>query len=427
MKKPDYLTIVREASARHQCWLAGMDWAPLEKKRVSWMRLFPQKTRGKAAPGKGVSALSRPGQSIRVGGQGRIPARRLPGRLYSLALAFSLQVRNGYGIYRLNGTDFVFLASVNGAPAVTADKTGSLEQMQAYLSLFLAMNEAPPEAWMVQSPLDEAQDYSTLLGALSERNKRQCRAIITGQSLRRWLPAIVVVGAAGAAIVWEASEPEPPALTPEEIQARAREMFSREVPDLLPHPWASQMTVPDLLSHCQQLQDPAPIVINGWEQTTGICSAEGVVWRYRIMPGGTAEDFQKGSLKYFGVPPVFNLKEGGREATVTLPLPASTMKNDVLPDAGKQFMRILTWFQRRQITLNLTEVPLLAALPGENGSPPPVQDWNTYSFQFTSQLPPTMLFSGMDDTGIRLTQVRYERNGSAFSYTTEGKIYASTK
>jgi hypothetical protein len=43
---------------------------------------------------------------------------------FTLALAFCASTRNGYGIYRLNSTDFVFLASINGLPAVTADKTG---------------------------------------------------------------------------------------------------------------------------------------------------------------------------------------------------------------------------------------------------------------------------------------------------------------
>ncbi|QNP33749.1 type 4b pilus protein PilO2 [Leclercia adecarboxylata] len=77
--------------------------------------------------------------------------------------------------------------------------------------------------------------------------------------------------------------------------------------------------------------------------------------------------------------------------------------------------------------LNIVEVPPAIALPGSNGSSPPVQDWKEYTFSFTGPVPPATLFDGMDNTGVRLTRITFELNGSAYSYTTEGQIYASTK
>ena len=56
-----------------------------------------------------------------------------------------------------------------------------------------------------------------------------------------------------------------------------------------------------------------------------------------------------------------------------------------------------------------------------------MQDWQEYVFSFSAPLPSIMLFDGLDETGIRLTRISFELNGSAFSYTTEGKIYASAK
>lgn len=89
------------------------------------------------------------GKGQSVAGSGRLPVRYRRHQLFSLALAFCASTRNGYGIYRLSSTDFVFLASINGVPAVTADKTGSADKMQELLTLFLSMNEPPQKAGTV--------------------------------------------------------------------------------------------------------------------------------------------------------------------------------------------------------------------------------------------------------------------------------------
>ncbi|WP_423748663.1 type 4b pilus protein PilO2 [Enterobacter hormaechei] len=98
-----------------------------------------------------------------------------------------------------------------------------------------------------------------------------------------------------------------------------------------------------------------------------------------------------------------------------------------MPDSSLQLIPILSWFQRQQITLNIIDVAMPPVLPGSNGEPPPVQDWQEYAFSFSAPLPAIILFDGLDETGIRLTRLTFELNGSAFSYTTEGKIYASAK
>lgn len=68
-------------------------------------------------------------------------------------------------------------------------------------------------------------------------------------------------------------------------------------------------------------------------------------------------------------------------------------------------------------------------LPGDNagadGGPAPVQTWRDYHFTLSGPQSPDRLFHGLADTGIRLSSVRFELNGSAFTYTTEGHIYAS--
>ncbi|WP_394854422.1 type 4b pilus protein PilO2 [Leclercia adecarboxylata] len=90
-------------------------------------------------------------------GRGRLPARHRH-QMYSLALLFCARTRNGYGIYRLSSTDYVFLASINGLPAVTADKTGGAGRMTELLSLFLSMNEPPVDGWDCQATLENSAE-----------------------------------------------------------------------------------------------------------------------------------------------------------------------------------------------------------------------------------------------------------------------------
>ncbi|WJT05498.1 type 4b pilus protein PilO2 (plasmid) [Leclercia adecarboxylata] len=427
MKEDDFLFTVPDGRSRHRYWLAGMDWAPQKKQSVR----LPSLSRKKAPSGTGVGVQVATGREpARVVGRGRLPARHRRHQLYSLALLFCARIRNGYGIYRLSSTDYVFLASINGLPAVTADKMGGAGRMKELLSLFLSMNEPPVDGWDCQATLENPVEAAGLTTGLSARTRQRCRVQVDGRRQQHVLIALaLVLSGTCAAAWWQASAPqEEPALSAEEIQARAREMFARPAePQVLPHPWASLITVPDLLSRCRALQSPAPSVLEAWEFTSGSCSPDGVSLLYRVKPGGTVEGFLKRSRDVFGVPPIFNLKEGGREARIPLALPDSPFINEAVPDAATQLMRILSWFQRRQVMLNIVEVPPAIALPGSNGSPPPVQDWKEYTFSFTGPVPPATLFDGMDNTGVRLTRITFELNGSAYSYTTEGQIYASTK
>ncbi|MBY6260027.1 type 4b pilus protein PilO2 [Phytobacter diazotrophicus] len=433
MKDIEYLVTVRDGKSRHRTWLTGLTWAPREKRAINLSVLQAGKARHPRMPGIGVHiALGRVdarGTHSGVEGRGRLPGHQRHHQLYSLAQAFSVNTRSGYGIYRLNSTDYVFLASINGLPAVTADKAGPLSRMQELRTLFLTLNEAPPTGWEVRAELDSPEDVHSLLSSLSSRDRRSCRVEMDGLRGKRWLPAVTLLLVIGATVAWwQHEQPAPvPELTAEEIQARARAMFAKPAPPpVMPHPWASIITVPALLAQCQTLQSPAPTVLEGWGLASGTCSPEGVTLLYRIKPGGTAEGFLKRCREVFGVTPIFNLKEGAREATVPLPLPEKPLTDETVPDASGQLMRVLSWFQRQQVMLNLSEVPPAPVLPGKNGEPPSVQDWKDYAFSFSGQMPPADLFDGLDDTGVRLTRVTFELNGSAFSYTTEGHIYASS-
>jgi hypothetical protein len=126
MNDEDYLFTIRDGKSRSRYWLAGMDWAPKERQKF---RLPSFQLKNHVRKNSGVR---RPHLKWTINGRDKGNSRRewqiarpsSPSPAFSLALAFCASTRNGYGIYRLNSTDFVFLASINGLPAVTADKTG---------------------------------------------------------------------------------------------------------------------------------------------------------------------------------------------------------------------------------------------------------------------------------------------------------------
>ncbi|KUQ98108.1 hypothetical protein AWI29_08710 [Enterobacter hormaechei subsp. xiangfangensis] len=434
MKDEDYLFTIRDGKSRSRYWLAGMDWAPTERQKFRLPPFQLIKSRSGRTDGIGVHTstgqFNKRDRGQSVAGSGRLPVRHRRHQLFSLALAFCARTRNGYGIYRLSSTDFVFLASINGVPAVTADKTGSADKMQGLLTLFLSMNEPPPEGWDCLASVENPLDANSLFAGLSARRRQQCRVHVDGLRRQRWLLACTILLLGSGAIAWwqTATPPEEPVLTAEEIQARARAMFASEAkPKVLPHPWAREVTAQALIEDCQRKTDPALHVLGSWKLASGTCSPDGITLLYQIMPGGTVEGFLARSQEVFGVTPVFNLKEGGREARISLPPPDKPLRDEAVPDSSLQLIRILSWFQRQQITLNITDVAMPPVLPGSNGEPPPVQDWQEYAFSFSAPLPAIILFDGLDETGIRLTRLTFELNGSAFSYTTEGKIYASAK
>ncbi len=55
--------------------------------------------------------------------------------------------------------ELLFLASINGHPAVMADLSGNDADVAQKVSLFLAMNEEPPEKWQVVSSLEHPDNW----------------------------------------------------------------------------------------------------------------------------------------------------------------------------------------------------------------------------------------------------------------------------
>ncbi|EAU4779088.1 pilus assembly protein PilO, partial [Salmonella enterica subsp. enterica serovar Minnesota] len=365
------------------------------------------------------------GKTSRLTGTGilTMPERH---RYFSLALGFCSLVRNGYGIFRYDNEKLLFLASVDGQPAVMADQSGSPEDISKKINLFLVMNEEPTEKWQVISSLENPHNWQTIIEELSPADIRHCKLTVDTRQ-RFILPVALLSAVACAGVIFWLTQPEPDTgPTAEEIAARARLQFSKpSIPPELPHPWATQPLISDLLKACADLRKPSPVALGGWKLTEGFCTPESFTLVYERQPGGTVQGFLTRSKEVFGIIPEFNLKDGARLASVPRPLPALPHRDEAVPAPSEQLMRVLTWFQERQITPSVNETAIPEPLPGNDGEPAPVQNWREYQFSVSTPLNPDELFRVFQDTGVRISSIHFKLNGGTFSYTTEGHVYAS--
>ncbi|MMS77761.1 pilus assembly protein, partial [Salmonella enterica] len=101
--------------------------------------------------------------------------------------------------------------------------------------------------------------------------------------------------------------------------------------------------------------------------------------------------------------------------------------DEPVPPVTVQLMRVVSWYQAHQATLTLTAVNEEPGVPGDDGTPPPAQDWQEYTFTLTDRRVPEMLAGPADGQGIRISKVTFTLSGEGQQYETEGHIYAGKK
>ncbi|ELQ3492590.1 type 4b pilus protein PilO2, partial [Salmonella enterica] len=140
------VVLLADPKVNHRVWAACLKWTPVVKKqRVPSHHKHKSHVKPRRLTSLKVTVGSRNsrGEISRLTGTG-ILTRPERNHYFSLALAFCSWVRNGYGVFRYSDKELLFLASINGQPAVMADLSGNDADVAQKVSLFLAMNEEPP-------------------------------------------------------------------------------------------------------------------------------------------------------------------------------------------------------------------------------------------------------------------------------------------
>ncbi len=121
------VVLLADPKVNHRVWAACLKWSPVVKKQrvPSHQKHKPHvKSRRLTSLKVTVGSRSSRGKISRITGTGilAVPERN---HYFSLALAFCSWVRNGYGVFRYSDKELLFLASINGQPAVMADLSGN--------------------------------------------------------------------------------------------------------------------------------------------------------------------------------------------------------------------------------------------------------------------------------------------------------------
>ncbi|HAF1609364.1 TPA: type 4b pilus protein PilO2 [Salmonella enterica] len=422
-------TVVVVTAGRRQ-WTVGLRWEALSRtaarKDIRQRSAVKKRTTtGRAwRDGTVLTLTVRQGRrGDRVVASGRMTSRPR-GPVYSLAAAFShVSGDNAYGVYRLDASRYVFLATVSGLPSVMADVTGTAEEAGQALQRFLAFNTAPEGDWTVSSPPDEPLPWEALTASAGKQVLKASRLKPVRAGIKP-LPVLAGLMLLGAVTFWlwpDGEDDLPPVL------ADVIPVATSPEPVYLPHPWTDMMPVQAFLARCKAWRETVPVALDGWQLTRGECSADGLLLVYSRQTGGTAAGFSRRAQAVFQRRPVINLVAGGGEGTVHLPWTPVPGVDEPVPTVAVQLMRVVSWYQAHQATLTLTAVNEAPGVPGDDGTPPPVQDWQEYTFTLTDRRVPEMLAGPADGQGIRISKVTFTLSGEGQQYETEGHIYAGKK
>lgn len=412
--------LLTNTDAKKTGWIAGMRWTEEPVRLQERLSFSPQDAwclMSGSGPDKITGYVSPEGVTRGM-------------RLYSLAAAFQRSVGGySYGTYHLGGDKWVFLASVRGRISVMGDVVGSLSEVNAARSQFLAFNDSGSDEWFCVATPDERVSWQSLTRGIVNSQRKYIRVRRTSV-LRPLILAVLLGVGLISALLWQQNH----AMEIQRLADQARRQASKAIqaksqePEVAPHPWAHQLTVPVFLSLCWFTREPLPASVAGWRLTGGECDASGLLLHYEATSGSTVTDFARRASELLGHSARFNLEEGGKRGDVLIPFAIpdekAVTRDESLPPANPQLMRFISHLQRRDVPVRFTEVKPPEVMPGQKQTQPR-QDWREFTFSVKSRLIPEWLLAGCDDTGLRLTQIQITMSQQGvFAYIIKGSLYA---
>lgn len=193
----------------------------------------------------------------------------------------------------------------------------------------------------------------------------------------------------------------------------------------LEHPWVKLPATLDYVNTCAEKINLLPIVLADWVFTGATCEKETILARYKRQDGATSNAFHSAAMSYGNV--VF--KENHDSAEITIDNKILLGGDDALVPLAAHLEDIASRFQSMQIKTIFAKKEskvVVAPLPGQPAAPPPPPpDWQTYGFNFTTNLPPEIIFSGADWSATRVTKFEVTLNAETaeLSWSITGELY----
>ncbi|WP_316424855.1 type 4b pilus protein PilO2 [Klebsiella oxytoca] len=343
-------------------------------------------------------------------------------RAWSIAVAALPALgQNGYALIKLPDERWLFLAAVDGMPALQGDITGDSVTCIRARDRFLAFHDAPVSGWQETGTEAAPADITALL---PPRLPAAARLFIPGQRVRRCL----LVGLAAVAIwyAWDywqgVQRREAQRLAAQARKQAPKKTGMRRV--ALPHPWATLSTPQHLLGECLTAVRNLPLTLSGWTLKGGECRGDGIRAEYHFQAGSTLTRFRESALA-LTPPPVVMTSDDGQSGEIRWPIPAGEMTDERPGNQTEQLTPFISSLQARNVTLQLKADPPLRrpsqTIDGEVIRY--IQGWQSWSFSVTSPRAPDRWFPLQK--GIRITDIAFSLSAAtSITWKTSGQIFA---
>ncbi len=209
----------------------------------------------------------------------------------------------------------------------------------------------------------------------------------------------------------------------EEINKKAR--YQAQL-DKLKHPWIKTSSIPDFLMGCSEGLKKLHLSIEGWTPGAIKCSQDGISVNYNRPDNSavTTEKFVDAVRNIYGITPDFNFTKTSMTAFfIKHDLPPNG--DDPFQEMGQQLLKIISLFQAVNIPASFNEVGIKDIKTNEEGDELPLQDWQEYTFEIETTVPPQLIFKNGEFTGMRINSIIYgiEQEQGSLSYKIEGSVY----
>lgn len=342
---------------------------------------------------------------------------------------------DGWAVFRLPDDRFWFVAAKDAQLSVFSDVVGSEEAVRQALQTFMDFDTSDGASRTVICPdgfqpdiTGAEQPLDSLLSALAVPRIARLQPVSNSRALIGWSALLIVVF--GGYFGWQQYQSWQDSVRAEAARAaylEARERMKSATPSTL-LPWKSQPVLTEFVASCSRQWKQAPLSIAGWRFTTAECTQQRVRFAWSKPAGGTIGDFARRLAHWYpSQPPLFNIPgaadTGGVSVALDMPVPENA---EAVPGADAQTQRLTNYAQQLRARLSLT--PEGGQVKVINGKALPLP-WQTFSFQFDTDIPPDRLFQPQhfDATGIRLTRISVSLNNARLHYSLEGKLYAQPK
>lgn len=209
----------------------------------------------------------------------------------------------------------------------------------------------------------------------------------------------------------------------EEINKKARYQAAL---DKLKHPWITTSSVPVFIRACNEGLKKLSLSVEGWQLALVKCSQDGMTVNYNRPDNSaaTADKFVAAVRRIYGVDPALNITQTSMSVFfIKHSLPPNG--DDPFQSTGEQRLKIISLFQGVNIPASLSKAEIKDTEKNEEGEDLPVQDWEEYTFDVQTTVPPQLVFKNSEFTGMRIGHVIYafSQDDGSVTYEIAGSVY----